>query len=307
MTSQKLPKIIVIIGTNASGKSSLGIKLAQQYDGEIISADSRQVYKGFDLCCGKVDETEQRLVKHYMLDICDIGENYSVSDYQQQVYDIIPKILAKNKVPFIVGGTGLYISSLVYGYEFLKEDRDDSYRFELEAKTLQELQSMLPIEGTEILRNNNSDYNNKRRVIRALEKIKYGDKLFSENVSRYDTLQLGITWPKEILDKRIEDRLSLRVEQGMIDEVKQYIEAGNNPDYLLKLGLEYRYITWYVQGKYSSYDEFYDNMARAIKRFAKKQLAWFKRDKSIHWLNMEGEYFVEASSLIDAFLSNRPE
>ncbi len=295
-------KIVVIVGTNASGKSTLGIQLAEKYNGAIISADSRQVFTGFDLCCGKVNALERQIVPHYMLDICKIGDDFSVSDYQHQVYKIIPGILAEHRVPFVVGGTGLYINAIVKGYSFQEADYRDDYRNELESKTIQELQRMLPIEETQHLQSNISDYNNKRRLIRILEKIAHGEPLIHENNPQYDALQLGVTWPKDILGKRIEERLSKRIEQGMIDEVREYLEAGNNPDNLIKLGLEYRYITWYVQGKYASFDEFYFNMATAIKRFAKKQMTWFKKDPSIHWIDMTGDYYSEACDLIDSFL-----
>ena len=147
MCRHDLPKIIVIAGTNASGKSSLAVELAKKYNGEIISADSRQIYKGFDLCCGKITKKEMEGVTHHLLDICDIGEPYSVSEYQRDVYSIIPKILEWGRIPFLVGGTGLYISSIVYGYEFKEEIIDLVFRKELEAKPLEELQKMLSPEA----------------------------------------------------------------------------------------------------------------------------------------------------------------
>ena len=138
----KIP-VIVISGTNASGKSSLGIELAKQYNGEIISADSRQIFRNFDLCCGKVTGEEKAMVPHHMIDICNIGDSFSVSDYQKQVYELIPQIIERGRLPFIVGGTGLYIDSIVKGYDFADETIDSAYRKELDEKSIVELQSII--------------------------------------------------------------------------------------------------------------------------------------------------------------------
>lgn len=303
MIESNLPKLVVIAGTNASGKSSLAIELARKYNGEIISADSRQIYKGFDLCCGKVTREEMAGVPHYLLDVCEIGDPCSVSDYQKAVYSAIPQILERGHIPFLVGGTGLYISSVVYGYEFKKEDIDLEYRRELENKPLNELQRMLPEEAIAYLNGNVSEINNKRRVIRLLERSRNGEELAVRNHPRFETLQLGVTWERELLGRRIDQRLSRRIEQGMIEEVRQYLDAGYPAERLLGLGLEYRYITWYITGKYASFSEFYDDLSLAIKKFAKRQISWFKRDKRIHWLNMEQDSFAQACRLIDSFLA----
>lgn len=287
MCRHDLPKIIVIAGTNASGKSSLAVELAKKYSGEIISADSRQIYKGFDLCCGKITKREMEGVVHHLLDICDIGEPYSVSEYQRDVYSIIPQILDRGHIPFLVGGTGLYISSVVYGYEFKEEIIDFVFRKELEAKSLEELQEMLSPEAVAYLNGNVSDINNKRRLIRLIERSRNGEELKICNKPKFSVLKLGVTWKKEILDSRINERLKQRIDQGMIEEVRQYMKAGNSPECLMNLGLEYRYITRYVTGGYSSFEEFYKDLSLAIKKFARRQKIWFKRDKTIQWLDME--------------------
>ena len=290
--NSNLPKIIVIAGTNASGKSSLAIDLAKKYGGEIVSADSRQVYRGFDLCSGKVTKEERDQIPHHLLDVCDIEEAYSVADYQKAAYEVIDQILQRGHIPFLVGGTGLYISSVVHGYDFQEETIDPAYRNELEKKSLEELLDMLSEEAKEVLAENNSDRNNKRRLIRLLEKTRSGEKLTAQNSPRYKTLQLGVTWEKSVLHRRIDERL------------QSYLAAGNSPKYLYRLGLEYRYIADYLDGKYSSFEEFYDHLSQAIKRFAKRQMTWFRRDTAIHWLDMEQEYFDQASVLINLFLQN---
>lgn len=302
--NSNLSKIIVIAGTNASGKSSLAIDLAKKYGGEIVSADSRQVYKGFDLCSGKVTKEEREQVPHNLLDVCDIEEPYSVADYQKAAYEVIDQILQRGHIPFLVGGTGLYISSVVRGYDFQEEMIDTAYRNELEKKSLEELQDMLSEEAKEVVGENNSDRNNKRRLIRLLEKTRNGEKLTAQKSPRYKTLQLGVTWEKSILHRRIDERLKQRLDQGMIDEVQSYLVAGNSPKYLYRLGLEYRYIADYLEGKYSSFEEFYNNLSQAIKRFAKRQMTWFRKDTTIQWINMEQEYFDQASKLLDSCIKN---
>ena len=174
MHGNGLPRIVVIAGTTASGKSALAIDLARKYNGEIVSADSRQVYKGFDLCSGKVTEEERKLVPHHLLDICDIGEKYSVFDYQKAAYDTIAQISERGRVPFLVGGTGLYIASVVQGYVFRQEAFDPDLRSELEAKSLDELWEMLPDDAKARL--NASDKKNRRRIIRLLEKKPNGGR-----------------------------------------------------------------------------------------------------------------------------------
>lgn len=300
----KIP-LIVISGTNASGKSSLGIELAKKYNGEIISADSRQIFKNFDLCCGKVTTEEKVLVPHHMIDICNIEDSFSVSDYQKQVYALIPQIIERGKLPFIVGGTGLYIDAVVKGYNFENEIIDPGFRRGLEEKSIIELQSMLSATAVEFLSNNNSDFNNKRRLIRIIEKEKSGSPLSTNNNPLFNVLQIGVTWPKELLYKRIDERLANRIDQGMIDEVADYLKSGGNPKYLYSLGLEYKYIAWYINGKYTSIEEFSLEMSHAIKRFAKQQINWFKRNHSIHWVDMTQDYFSESCDLIDEFLSVR--
>ena len=303
MSDVNLPKIIVIAGTNASGKSSLAIELAKRYNGEIISADSRQIYKGFDLCSGKVTKEEMGIVPHHLIDICSIESPYSVSDYQKAVYDLVPQILSRGHIPFLVGGTGLYISSVVYGYRFEKELQDPKFRKQLEEKSVEELRGMLSEEAADYFNGNHSDLQNKRRLIRVLERARNGETLRQCNQPIFNPLQLGVTWKKEILHRRIEERLKDRLDNGMVEEIRKYLNDGHQPDNLYRLGLEYRYISWYVEGKYSSFEEFSQELSQAIKKFAKRQMTWFKRDKTIHWLDMENDGLAQACGLINSFLT----
>lgn len=297
-----LPKIIAVVGTNASGKSSVGIELAKRFNGEIISADSRQVYKGFDLCCGKITDEESHVVPHHLLNVRAVGEAFSVADYQTMAYSIISEILQRKKTPFIVGGTGLYVSSVVNGYVLQDESGETELRKKLDQLSLEELQSRLSAEGKAFLSANPSDFQNKRRIIRVIEKIASGKPLRYENAPKYNALQLGITWPKETLRQRIDERLETRIKQGMIEEIQDYLNSGGDQNVLYSLGLEYRYILWYLNGKFETKDEFKAELSKAIKLFAKRQMTWFKRDKSIHWIDMTADYSEQSKSLIEGFL-----
>lgn len=298
-------KLIVILGTNASGKSDVGLKLAKEYNGEIISADSRQIFRGFDLCSGKVTADEMAEIPHHMIDIRTIGETFSVADFQELSYKLIPEIVARGKIPMIVGGTGLYVDSVTQGYILANSKPNYVLREKYEAMTLEDLRFELDKLGISHRKEDHAYFLNKRRIIRLIEKAISGEPLETQRKPRFASLQLGVTWPKEILHKRIEERLSIRIKQGMINEVKTYIENGGDANYLYNLGLEYRYIYWYLSGKYNSLDEFFEEMSRAIKRFAKKQLTWFRRNKDIIWLDMESDYMTQAEKEINMFLNNQ--
>jgi len=297
----KKQKLIAVVGTNASGKSALGIELARHFNGEILSADSRQIFKGFDLCCGKVTAEERALVPHHMLDLRSVGESYNVADYQSECYRLIPEIAGRGHIPFLVGGTGLYVSAVVQGYNMMQGEPDPALRQELEEKTIEELYSLLPADTLSALMQNPSDRRNKRRLIRLVEKSRSGES-GEHNEPRYDCLQLGLTWPMELLQQRIDLRLDTRLKEGMLDEVRDYLAAGGEPQALIDLGLEYRFIYWYLSGKYESEEEFKTALSTAIRQFSKRQLTWFRRDKSIHWLDGSGDYRAEATRLVEKFL-----
>lgn len=297
----KKQKLVAVVGTNASGKSALGIELALHFNGEILSADSRQIFKGFDLCCGKVTPQERALVPHHMLDLRSVGESYNVADYQSECYRLIPEIMERGHLPFIVGGTGLYVSAVVQGYNMMQGDPDPALRAELEEKTIEELYTLIPKDTLDTVMQNPSDRRNKRRLIRLVEKSRNGESR-EKNEPRYDCLQLGLTWPMEVLQQRIDKRLDERLRQGMLDEVRDYLAAGGEPQALIDLGLEYKFIYWYLSGKYSSKQEFMSALSTAIRQFSKRQLTWFRRDKSIVWLDGSRDFTQEAIRQIKAFL-----
>ena len=294
-----LPKLIVIAGTNASGKSGLGVELALRYGGEVVSADSRQVFRGLDLGSGKITPEEMRGVRHHLIDVCDAGDFFSMADFQRMAYEAIDDILARGKPPFLVGGTGLYVESVADGYELSNRMPDLAYRAELEKRSTEELYAMLveAVPGVEVERRN------RNRVMRLLETLHDGDDVVPGRNPRYETLRLGVTWDREVLRRRIDERLDRRLNEGMIEEVRGLLQRGVSETFLLKLGLEYRFITRYLKGEIASLEEMRTLLSTAIKQFAKRQMTWLRRDGAIHWLDMTADPVGEACALIDAFLA----
>ena len=279
-----------------SAKAAL--ELAKKYGGEIVSADSRQVFRGLDLGSGKITPEETKGVPHHLIDVVDAGEFYSMADFQKQAFEAIDGIIARGKIPFLVGGTGLYVASVADGYVMSDRMPDLAYRNELEKLTTEELFVMLKktVPDTDV------DPRNRNRVMRVLEKIHDGDDITPTKEPRYQTLRLGVTWDRDVLRQRIDERLDRRLEQGMIGEVEGLLKSGVSETFMIKLGLEYKFITQYLRGEYSSLEEMKELLATAIKQFAKRQMTWFRRDASIHWLDMTGDPVREACERIDAFL-----
>ncbi len=290
-------KLIVIMGTNASGKSALGVELAKKYGGEIVSADSRQVFRGLDLGSGKITEEGTKGVPHHLIDVCDPGDFFSMADFQRLAYEAIDGILSRGKLPFLVGGTGLYAAAVADGYELSEIEPDLELRAHLETYDTPALYEMLKekLPDTEI------DPKNRNRVMRALERLAADDYRPGKRSPRYETLKLGVTWPRETLKKRIDERLERRLQCGMVQEVQGLLDAGVSPAFLDKLGLEYRYLSQYLLGKWT-YDQMVDELGRAIKRFAKRQMTWFRREENLHWLDMSADPAAQAAALIDKFL-----
>ena len=292
------PKLVAIVGTTASGKSSLGIELAKIFDTEVISADSRQIYKGLDLGTGKVTPEEIEGVPHHMLDIIEPNTPYSLAEYQKAAYSVIDDIIARGKLPILVGGTGLYTRAIIEGYDISGIEPNLQLRKELENKTAAELVEILKNMGvTEI-----TEPENPRRLIRQIEKAQGGNTNPPQNNPKYDVLQIGITFDRDILYKRIEERLDMRIADGMIEEIKGLLDAGATPEFMESLGLEYRYTTRYILGKYNSFEEYREELFKEIRHFAKRQMTWFRKEKNIVWVNEKGDYLSESQKLIEEFL-----
>ncbi len=290
-------KLIVIAGTNASGKSNLGVQMAARFHGEIISADSRQVFERLDLGSGKITKEEMMGVPHHLIDVCKPGDFFSMADFQKLAYEAIDDILSRGKVPFLVGGTGLYVNAVADGYELSDRAPDLELRAHLETFETPELYKML----LEKLPETDIDPKNRNRVMRALERIAADDYHPGKRSPRYETLKIGVSWDRETLKQRIDERLERRLQQGMVKEVEDLLKDGCSEEFLMKLGLEYRYLTRYIQGEIG-YEQMILELGNSIKKFAKRQVTWFKKDKDIHWLDMHAAPAEEAAALIDAFL-----
>ena len=295
----KKDKLVVILGTNASGKSSLGIELALEYGAEIVSADSRQVFRGLDLGSGKVTKEEMKGVPHYLLDVAEPGDYFSLKDYQKKAYEAVDGILLRGKTPFLVGGTGLYINAVVDGYELTDAPVDKKLRAKVEAMSLEELRELVKRKLESVP--DTLDMNNKRRLERAAEKLIMEKPLNLESVKKYDTLCLGVTWEREKLYKRIEERLDRRLAEGMIEEVEGLIARGISEDFLYRLGLEYRYVLLFLKGFFRDKEEFRAKLFMEIRHLAKEQMTWFRKRKDVNWLNMESNPLGEAENLIEEF------
>ena len=290
-------KLIVIAGTNASGKSNLGVQMAARFNGEIISADSRQVFERLDLGSGKITKDEMMGVPHHLIDVCKPGDFFSMADFQKLAYEAIDDILSRGKVPFLVGGTGLYVNAVADGYELSDRAPDLALRAHLETFETPQLYQMLleKLPDTEI------DPKNRNRVMRALERIAADDYHPGKRSPRYETLKIGVSWDRETLKQRIDERLERRLQQGMVKEVEDLLKDGCSEEFLMKLGLEYRYLTRYIKGELT-YEQMVEELGNAIKKFAKRQVTWFKKDKEIHWLDMHGTPAQETAALIQSFL-----
>ena len=297
---KKKDKLVVILGTNASGKSGLGIELALRYGAEIVSADSRQVFRGLDLGSGKVTKEEMKGVPHFLLDVAEPGDFFSLKEYQELAYKAINDILSRGKQPFLVGGTGLYVNAVADGYELSDAPVDAKLRAKVEAMSLKDLQTFISDKLGEVP--DTLDMKNKRRLERAAEKIFQGKPLNLESIKRYDTLCLGVTWEREKLYKRIEERLDRRLCEGMIEEVEGLMARGVSDDFLYRLGLEYRYIMLYLRGRFKDREEFRAKLFMEIRHLAKEQMTWFRKRKDVHWLNMEADPIEEAGKMIETFL-----
>lgn len=298
---QKIP-LIVILGPTTSGKSALGILLAKKFHGEIISADSRQVYRGLDLGTGKVTKKEQREVSHHLLDCKKPGSHMNIAQYKKNAESAIKKILRKGKVPLLVGGSALYINSLIYNYE-IPPIAATSFRKRLEKKSLTFL--LKKLQKADSITYYRIDRANKRRVVRALEVCMTTGRPFSafqkKNPSKYHLLVLGLNPKKrEDLYYCIDKRIDERIKKGMIAEVRNLLMRGVSKNWLKKLGLEYKFITEYLDGIQTKKRkiEMIERLKYASHDFARHQLTWFRRNNDIHWVKGE----QEANKLIKKFL-----
>lgn len=292
----KKPKIIVIVGPNASGKSNLAVKIAKKIKGEIISADSRQIYKGLDVGTGKITKKEKEHIPHHLLNAADPKKQFVVSDFKILAQKTIKDIIQRGKIPIIAGGTGFWIDTLVYNFEFPAVPPHRKLRKRLEKKSATELLTILTTLDPE--RAKNIEQKNPRRLVRAIEIARRLGKVPKiKRDSPYRTLWLGIKWPKDILKKRIRVRLLRRLRAGLIAEAKRLKKQGLPWRRFYELGLEYRFLADYLRGKISK-KKMVENLQKAIEDYARRQMVWFKRNPKIRWIKNQ----KEAESLTKVFL-----
>ncbi|OGG42823.1 tRNA (adenosine(37)-N6)-dimethylallyltransferase MiaA [Candidatus Jorgensenbacteria bacterium RIFCSPLOWO2_12_FULL_42_11] len=284
-------KIIVILGPTASGKSKLAIKIAKKFNGEIISADSRQVYKGLDIGTEKITKKEMNGIRHYLIDVAKPKKIYTVVQYQRAAKKILKQIFQKGKIPIICGGSGLYIDALIYDYKLPAVAPQKSLRGRLEKKSTEELFKML--QGLDPERAVDIDPRNPRRLIRALEIVlKTGRPVPKiEKQSPYQTLKIGLKKSVSQLRRSIRQRLKKTLKKGLVEETKKLHREGLSWKRLNALGLEYRLAADYLRGLISC-EEMTEQMERKIRRYAKRQMTWFKRDKDIIWISNPQKAFA---------------
>ncbi|MFA6514767.1 MAG: tRNA (adenosine(37)-N6)-dimethylallyltransferase MiaA [Candidatus Paceibacterota bacterium] len=281
-------KIIVILGQTSTGKSDFAVEIAKQIGGEIISADSRQVYKGMDLGTGKITKKEMRGVPHYLLDVASPSRVFSVSDFKKQAKKKIKEIIKRNKIPIICGGTGFYIGAITNNVTFPEVPPNKKLRIMLEKKTTEQLFEILKKLDKE--RAKNIDKKNRVRLIRAIEiakalgkvpRLSHRSDLWE---SKFEIIKIGLTLPPEILKERIKTRLLTRIKKGMIKEIESLHKNGLSWKRMENLGLEYRYTSLYLEGKLQK-EEMIEKINTETWHYAKRQNTWFKRDQDIIWIN----------------------
>ena len=286
------PKVVAIVGPTASGKTSLSIKLAQKFNGEVISADSRQVYRGMDLGTGKVTPEEMAGIPHHLLDTADPMNIYTGIDFKRDATIALNRISRRAHLPIIVGGTFFYLELLRGNMQAAPVKPNPEFRQTLEPYSNGELLDLLHEKDAH--RANTIDPDNRRRLERSLEIIHTLGAVPEVRAieSDYDWLLLGVDVPKETLLKNIHTRLEVRLEQGMINEVQQLLDSGVTPKRLDDFGLEYRYVLKYIQQEIS-YPEMCEQIEAKSRQFAKRQLTWLKRYPEIQWVkpkNLEQIY-----------------
>jgi len=282
--------ILVVTGPTASGKTSLAVALASRIGGEIISADSRQVYRGMNLGTGK-DYDDYNIngsvVPYHLIDIADPGYKYNVFEYQRDFNKVYTNLKSRKVFPVVCGGSGMYADSIISGYKMVEVPPDSGLRAELDKKSLEELRDIL---STYKSLHNITDIDTKKRVIRAIEIEHFNSNRLSKKgiFPKLNPLIVAILFDRDCRRKRISERLKQRLESGMVDEVRLLIENGVDTDTLLYYGLEYKYITLYLTGKLT-YEKMVADLEIAIHQFAKRQMTWFrgmeKRGTVIHWLD----------------------
>ena len=286
-----MQKMITILGPTASGKTPVAARLAEEIGGEVISADSRQVYRRMDIGTGK-DLEDYGSVPYHLIDICEPGTKYNLFEYQQDFYDVYQQIRSRGVVPILCGGTGLYIEAVLKGYKLSPVPQNQALRDSLEGKPLDELTEVLvklkAQNGSNM--HNTTDVDSCQRAIRAIEIETYNlqHPMPKRELPPVDSLIIGIDIDRELRREKITRRLKARLENGMVEEVKALLDEGIPAEDLIYYGLEYKFLTEYLTGQLT-YDEMFQRLEIAIHQFAKRQMTWFRgmerRGFKINWIN----------------------
>lgn len=305
MEKEKIP-VIVIGGPTASGKTALSIELAKSYDTEIVSADSMQIYKFMNIGTAKPDAVERGGIVHHLMDIINPDEVFSVAQYVDLAHSTIADIHKKNRIPIVIGGTGLYINSLIDDVDFMENDGDITIREELQKKVdsegvdvlVEELRSFDAISAEKIHKNN------VRRIIRAIEFYKMTGVPISEHqaqtkkkVSRYNPCMMAIRWDMQKLYERIEKRVDIMIKEGLIDEVKSLCDMGYENAMLSMQGIGYKEVLEYLRGEISM-DEAIYKIKLGTRHYAKRQMTWFRRDERICWIDYDSDIINDAKRIL---------
>jgi tRNA dimethylallyltransferase len=308
-----MDKVVVIAGPTASGKTDIGIELALKLNGEIISADSMQIYRGMDIGTAKPTVEERRGIRHYMIDIVNPDEDYSVAQFKDDAMECIKTILSKNKTPIVVGGTGLYINSLVYNITFTDTITDWDYREKLNKIALEKgthalhdyLRKIDPKSAVEI------HPNNVKRVIRALEVYKLTGKPISEQKEEsrkipppYDYRIFGLEIDRETLYRRIDARADKMLEEGLYEEVEELLNSGYSHNLVSLQGIGYKEIVMAIKGKCSLF-EAVDNIKKGTRNLAKRQMTWFRKTEGLNWIKIEDYNTWAILKIIEDNLNNK--
>ena len=282
------PTVIVICGPTASGKTSLAVKLAKEINGEIISSDSMQIYRYMDIGTAKVTEEEKEGIKHYLVSFVEPNERYSVANFKKDAEKAIEEILKKGKTPIIVGGTGLYVDSLIYGIDYQEIQYDEKYRKQLENIDLEELYKQAITIDSEAMKKISK--NDRKRISRILEIYKATgknkteqEKLSKQNEVKYNYKVFAINMEREKLYERINKRVDIMMKQGLIEEVKELLKKYNEFPTAMQ-GLGYKEVVEYLNGKITE-EEMIEKIKLETRRYAKRQITWFKKNKETIWLD----------------------
>jgi tRNA dimethylallyltransferase len=299
--------LLVITGPTASGKTSLAVAIAARVGGEIISADSRQVYRGMNLGTGKDYDDyliDGARIPCHLIDIAEPGYKYNVFEYQRDFIEIYASLRKRNVFPVVCGGSGMYADSIIKGYKMVEVAPDSGLRAELEKKSIEELRDIL---STYKNLHNTTDIDTKKRVIRAIEIEHFTRNQVKQSSVFPDVkpLVVGVMIDREMRRKKISERLKQRLDAGMVDEVKQLIDLGISPETLIYYGLEYKYITLHLTGK-MSFEKMVKDLETAIHQFAKRQMTWFRgmerRGIKIHWINGELPMEEKVESVLNTLM-----